>query len=125
MYSLKQSRDDFGAHRPLVTPVLAAAWLIGGLIAGSQVNGRTAGEPAPQGPFGRVQINRGHALIVRSHASLSTVADHLRGNRHSVPTRLASQAEWQTRLLPALAEQMYLETSRCQHAQAAPARKLE
>jgi len=30
---------------------------------------------------------------------------------------LASQAEWQTRLLPALAEQMYLETTRCQHTQ--------
>jgi hypothetical protein len=30
---------------------------------------------------------------------------------------LASQAEWQTRLLPALAEQMYLETTRCQHNQ--------
>jgi hypothetical protein len=30
--------------------------------------------------------------------------------------KLASQAEWQTRLLPALAEQMYLETTRCQHA---------
>ena len=30
---------------------------------------------------------------------------------------LASQAEWQTRLLPALAEQMHLETTRCQHAQ--------
>jgi hypothetical protein len=29
---------------------------------------------------------------------------------------LASQAEWQTRLLPALAEQMSLETTRCQHA---------
>jgi len=29
---------------------------------------------------------------------------------------LASQAEWQTRLLPALAEQMRLETSRCRHA---------
>jgi hypothetical protein len=29
---------------------------------------------------------------------------------------VASQAEWQTRLLPALAEQLYLETSRCQHA---------
>jgi len=28
---------------------------------------------------------------------------------------LASQAEWQTRLLPALAEQMHLETTRCQH----------
>jgi hypothetical protein len=28
---------------------------------------------------------------------------------------LAGQAEWQTRLLPALAEQMHLETSRCQH----------
>jgi hypothetical protein len=28
---------------------------------------------------------------------------------------IASQAEWQTRLLPALAEQMYLETTRCQH----------
>ena len=31
---------------------------------------------------------------------------------------VASQAEWQTRLLPALAEQMYLETARCQHAHA-------
>ena len=30
---------------------------------------------------------------------------------------IASQAEWQTRLLPALAEQMYLETTRCEHAQ--------
>jgi hypothetical protein len=30
---------------------------------------------------------------------------------------VASQAEWQTRLLPALAEQMYLETTHCQHAQ--------
>jgi hypothetical protein len=28
---------------------------------------------------------------------------------------LASQAEWQARLLPALAAQMYTETSRCQH----------
>jgi hypothetical protein len=28
---------------------------------------------------------------------------------------VASQAEWQTRLLPALAEQMYIETTRCQH----------
>jgi hypothetical protein len=36
---------------------------------------------------------------------------------------VASQAEWQTRLLPALAEQMYLETTRCQHArQVAPRR---
>ena len=34
---------------------------------------------------------------------------------------LASQAEWQTRLLPALAEQMHIETTRCQHARAAPA----
>ena len=33
------------------------------------------------------------------------------------PSALASQAEWQTRLLPALAEQLYLETTRCQHAQ--------
>jgi hypothetical protein len=29
---------------------------------------------------------------------------------------IASQAEWQTRLLPALAEQMHLETTGCQHA---------
>jgi hypothetical protein len=28
---------------------------------------------------------------------------------------LASQAEWQTRLLPALAEQMHIETARCAH----------
>lgn len=28
---------------------------------------------------------------------------------------LASQAEWQTRLLPALAEQLHLETTRCEH----------
>ena len=31
------------------------------------------------------------------------------------PSTLASQAEWQTRLLPALAEQLYLETTRCEH----------
>jgi hypothetical protein len=30
---------------------------------------------------------------------------------------LASQAEWQTRLLPALAEQMHHETTRCHHRQ--------
>ena len=35
---------------------------------------------------------------------------------------LASQAEWQPRLLPALAEQMYLETNRCRHAKAEAAR---
>jgi len=28
---------------------------------------------------------------------------------------VASQTEWQTRVLPALAEQLYLETTRCQH----------
>ena len=32
---------------------------------------------------------------------------------------IASQAEWQTRLLPALAEQLYLETTRCDHARQA------
>jgi hypothetical protein len=37
---------------------------------------------------------------------------------------LASQAEWQTRLLPALAEQMYLETTRCQHGARAGRRPL-
>jgi len=36
---------------------------------------------------------------------------------HRKPSLLASRAEWQTRLLPALAEQMYLETARCQHAE--------
>ncbi len=36
---------------------------------------------------------------------------------------IASQAEWQTRLLPALAEQMYLETTRCPHAQQPPSRQ--
>ena len=41
------------------------------------------------------------------------------------PPVLASQAEWQTRLLPALAEQMYLETTRCQHNQRGRARTLE
>jgi hypothetical protein len=40
------------------------------------------------------------------------------------PSALASQAEWQTRLLPALAEQLYLETTRCQHAQATQDRRL-
>ena len=35
------------------------------------------------------------------------------------PSALASQAEWQTRLLPALAEQLYLETTRCPHTQPA------
>ena len=39
------------------------------------------------------------------------------------PSALASQAEWQTRLLPALAEQLYLETTRCQHAQQAADRR--
>jgi hypothetical protein len=38
---------------------------------------------------------------------------HLSGTRGA--SVLASQAEWQTRLLPALAEQMYIETTRCQH----------
>ena len=37
---------------------------------------------------------------------------------------LASQAEWQTRLLPGLAEQMHAETSRCQHAQAVLSKRL-
>jgi hypothetical protein len=32
---------------------------------------------------------------------------------------LASQAEWQTRLLPALAEQLHLETTCCEHARPA------
>ena len=36
---------------------------------------------------------------------------------------LASQAEWQTRLLPALAEQMHIETTHCQHGKAAAARR--
>jgi hypothetical protein len=31
------------------------------------------------------------------------------------PPDLASQAEWQTRLLPALAEQLHQETTRCEH----------
>ena len=39
------------------------------------------------------------------------------------PSALASQAEWQTRLLPALAEQLYLETTRCQHAPATQDRR--
>ena len=39
------------------------------------------------------------------------------------PSALASQAEWQTRLLPALAEQLYLETTRCEHAQQAANRR--
>ena len=39
------------------------------------------------------------------------------------PSTLASQAEWQTRLLPALAEQLYLETTRCEHAQQAANRR--
>jgi hypothetical protein len=37
----------------------------------------------------------------------------------------ASQAEWQTRLLPALAEQMYLETTRCQHTRQLAPRRTE
>ena len=40
----------------------------------------------------------------------------------TAPT-LASQAEWQTRLLPALAEQMYLETTRCEHTKIDQARR--
>jgi hypothetical protein len=37
-------------------------------------------------------------------------------NTERQPSTLASQAEWQTRLLPALAEQIYLETTRCEHS---------
>jgi hypothetical protein len=44
---------------------------------------------------------------------------HLTGTR-GAPV-LASQAEWQIRLLPALAEQMHIETTRCQHARRIPA----
>jgi hypothetical protein len=33
---------------------------------------------------------------------------------------LASQAEWQTRLLPGLAEQLYVETTRCEHGRRSP-----
>jgi hypothetical protein len=47
---------------------------------------------------------------------------YLTGGARNGPV-LASQAEWQTRLLPALAEQMHVETSRCQHAQAAPGQR--
>ena len=36
---------------------------------------------------------------------------------------LASQAELQTRLLPAIAEQMHLETTRCEHAKVGPAER--
>jgi hypothetical protein len=38
-------------------------------------------------------------------------------------TVLAGQAEWQTRLLPALAEQLHIETTRCQHARTTPPRE--
>jgi hypothetical protein len=37
------------------------------------------------------------------------------------PPALASQAEWQTRLLPALAEQLHQETTRCEHDRPASA----
>jgi hypothetical protein len=37
------------------------------------------------------------------------------------PPALASQAEWQTRLLPALAEQLHQETTRCEHGRPASA----
>jgi hypothetical protein len=40
---------------------------------------------------------------------------YLTGKRPA--SALASQAEWQTRLLPALAEQLNLETTRCRHVQ--------
>jgi len=46
---------------------------------------------------------------------------YLPPERH--PSTLASQAEWQTRLLPALAEQLHLETTRCQHSQPATDRR--
>jgi hypothetical protein len=45
---------------------------------------------------------------------------YLTGERE--PGTLASQAEWQARLLPALAAQMNAETSRCQHARQLPPR---
>jgi hypothetical protein len=38
---------------------------------------------------------------------------YLAGERNT--STLASQAEWQVRLLPALAEQLHLETTRCEH----------
>lgn len=40
------------------------------------------------------------------------------------PSTLASQAEWQSRLLPALAEQLYIETTRCEHCRRCPAVRL-
>ena len=46
---------------------------------------------------------------------------YLPPERHTAA--LASQAEWQTRLLPALAEQMHIETTRCQHARTTPPRE--
>jgi hypothetical protein len=36
-------------------------------------------------------------------------------NTERQTSTLASQAEWQTRLLPALAEQIHIETTRCEH----------
>jgi hypothetical protein len=41
---------------------------------------------------------------------------YLRAQRH--PATLSAQAEFQARILPGLAEQLMIETSRCGHAQA-------
>jgi hypothetical protein len=42
-------------------------------------------------------------------------------NPERKPPALASQAEWQTRLLPVLAEQLHQETTRCEHDRSAGA----
>jgi hypothetical protein len=41
---------------------------------------------------------------------------YLQAQRH--PATLSAQAEFQARILPGLAEQLMIETSRCGHAQA-------
>lgn len=42
---------------------------------------------------------------------------------HRTAATLAGQSEWQTRLLPAAAEQMLMETTKCEHTQPAPTRR--
>jgi hypothetical protein len=59
-----------------------------------------------------------HDLLRLPLNQVARIASQIGGEVNLHPgTVLASQAEWQTRLLPALADQLHIETTRCQHAQ--------
>jgi hypothetical protein len=56
-----------------------------------------------------------HPLCLYGLESLMELWSALYLSPERKPPALASQAEWQTRLLPALAEQLHHETTRCEH----------